>query len=105
MASAPCYLVDGGCICQIPTLETVPDQQGNNDVEYIAVLDASGSMYHVWEYVARAFNKFQESAQRFHTITFDSSARMKDRILSEDLNDNGGGGTNILAGNTGLFFI
>lgn len=98
MAAIPCYRVDEGCVCQIPVLETAAGQEGANDVEYIAVLDASGSMYEVWQYVAKAFNKFQENAQRFHTITFDHTARTKDRILSEDLNDNGGGGTNIIAG-------
>lgn len=99
MATVSCFPVDGRSIYQIPSAKVVNgSEDSTDDTQYIAVLDASGSMGSVWAYVARAVSKFQERLTNFHAITFDTSAYRKGRVLSERLMDNGGGGTYIRSG-------
>lgn len=93
MVAVPCYRVDNSCLCQIPNT-----RESASPIEFITVLDCSGSMHSYWPSVARAVNTLRGKLSSVHTVVFHSAARQVHGHVSEDLNEIGTGGTNIPAG-------
>lgn len=75
------------------------DDGSINNITLISVIDASGSMSHVWPKLAESYNRFaSDFAPNVFTFTFDTSFQyIKNGKLSFDINKHGGGGTNITA--------
>ncbi|GMH38708.1 hypothetical protein BSKO_06592 [Bryopsis sp. KO-2023] len=95
-SSVPCHKIGDSCVFQVPNASRGDDKDA--ELDYVAVLDSSGSMDTVWAPLARSINKLQSLVGDFHTVTFDNNSYRKYGELSERLRDNGGGLTNIKAG-------
>lgn len=74
----------------------IPNKSGKSQTIYvIGVIDASGSMQGYWKWVADFWNQHIPK-EHCVTITFDTKSRIcATNILSENLNQHGGGGTKI----------